>query len=642
MGLFWTDEPLRARKEDDATRVLRPTRVVDSDWCRPTVLPELDGMVALDFETCDPGIQLGTGSSWPFASEGYVCGIAVACATLPHGLYVPLRHEGGGNMENEAVVWEWLGAQVSKPTVTLIMANAAYDLGWLWRNGITPHNIPYDVLALAALHNENEKSYSLDAVGKRFNMGGKDERLLYEAGLSMGLTNVKANLHRMPASYVGQYAEADAALTLRLYEPLMAEMRQQSLMQIVELEREVALVAWHMRRVGVRVDLDKAALVAKDFEAKEKECIASIRTWTAINVDVWDAVSIDLALREEGAIDIPRNRDGRPSIRKEWLAALDTPVARAVYDARRYNKARKTFVESYVLGHHRNGRIHAEFNALRREDDDGEGFGTVSGRFSSSSPNLQNIPRRDKEIRAAVRTLFLPEPGCVWLKGDYASQEPRLTVHYAGRIDLPGAGDMVDRFNADPRLDLHQETAVRMGIDRDTAKTINLGIAYGMQAGKLCKQLGLPYTQKIWKGREILVPGFEGEQLFAKQKTAVPFISQLFDIAKNRAASNGYIVSLWGRRCRFVRFDDGLPAYTHKALNRLIQSSAATQTKAGMNMVYDMGVIPLVSVHDELGFSIPKGDTALVKRLCEAMEQAIPLSVPFVVEPTVGDNWGVV
>lgn len=643
MGLFWAEEELRPRKTDDETRILRPVSTIDTNWVRPTTFPELEGLVAVDFETCDTGLKLGTGSSWPFEGEGYAIGIAVADAAHPAGLYYPTRHEGGGNMEDEAAVYDWLRVQLAKSSVTPVMANASYDMGWLRRHNITPANIPYDVLALAALVNENEGSYSLDVVLKRFKCGEKKEDLLYEVGRQMGLHNVKENLWRLPAPFVGGYAEADAEGTLRVLPVLLAELSAQGLDKIVDLERRVAMVAFQMRCRGVRVDLDRAQAKLTLFAQREADSVQEIKRLSGVTVDAWDARSIEAALVADGVHKVPRTATGGPSITRNLLTELADQgcvVAARVADMRRYNKAGKVFLESYILGHQRNGRLHCEFNSLRKEDDDGTGFGTVSGRFSSSSPNLQNIPARDKEIREAVRQCFLAEEGEEWGKGDYASQEPRLTLHYANIMDLTGAASMAERFAADPTTDLHAETAVRMGVSRAEAKTINLGIAYGMQGGKLCMQLGLPYTMKAWRGRMLPVAGPEGEALMERQRAAMPFIQELYHTAANRAKNMGEIRTLLGRKCRFMLFDNGY-GYTHKACNRLIQGSAADQIKKGMVDLYEQhNVVPLVTVHDELGFSLRPGDAAQAALYRQVMEQAVPLSIPFVVDMSRGPSWG--
>ena len=307
--------------------------------------------------------------------------------------------------------------------------------------------------------------------------------------------------------------------------------------------------------------------------------------------------------------------------------------------ARELNKARTTFIDT-ILKHQHNGRIHAEAHSLRSDEG-----GTVTGRFSYSNPNLQQVPARNAEIGPMIRGLFLPEEGEQWGAFDYSSQEPRLVVHYASLLKLEGAQEFADQYNIDANTDFHQMAADIVGVPRKQAKDINLGLFYGMGKNKLAEQLGLEYEN--------------AKELFAEYHGKVPFVQQLADYVVTRASNKGLIRTLLGRKCRFDKWEPNAygvfkpqsyedayaehgPAikrsFTYKALNRLIQGSAADQTKAAMVALHEEGITPLIQVHDELDISV--GDPETAKRIQQVMESCVDMAIPSVVDAEFGPSWG--
>jgi DNA polymerase-1 len=249
--------------------------------------------------------------------------------------------------------------------------------------------------------------------------------------------------------------------------------------------------------------------------------------------------------------------------------------------------------------------------------------------------------------------MFLPRPGEVWHKADYSSQEPRITLHYAAKYDLPGALDMAQRYYLDKETDFHQivtdmvnAAGPRTKIDRDRGKTINLGVVYGLGRPKLCEQLAME--------REAV------DALMTTYFRAVPFVKPLQDKTRAFANRHGYINTELGRRRRFnlwepagynVQRKQALPqvealekygsiqrSMTYKALNAAVQGTAAEQCKLAMKQLHDEGLTPLITMYDELDHSIPD-DPKISKRICEVMENAIPLLVPHHVEALMGKTW---
>lgn len=286
-----------------------------------------------------------------------------------------------------------------------------------------------------------------------------------------------------------------------------------------------------------------------------------------------------------------------------------------------------------------------------------------NGVFSHNctAPNLQQIPTRDKEWGPLMRSLFLAEDGQRIASLDYSSQEPRLAVHFAALAKLNGALDAVEQFQKNPRTDYHKMVADMANIPRSTAKTLNLGLAYGMGGAKLARSLNLPtqWMQLIKQGSKtnwveiqddqvedlraqhydcIEVAGDEAKSIIRKWEEGAPFMRGLYKLTSTVAERRGFIKTLLGRRCRFQLGKDGRYGFTHKAMNRLCQGSAADQTKQGMLDLWRQGVLPLLTVHDELVFSVD--DEAEARKYAPVMENAIPLLVPSIVDVNLGNTWG--
>lgn len=636
MNLFADIPETRLARTLDLTTLPPPPK-----WTPPDHLPELHGPTAIDVETRDPTLlTLGSASAFRHRKDAYVCGLSICTGNFT--AYYPLRHEGGGN--TELPVLEWLRAQARKPEVELIGANTPYDLAWLLGMGVDPVADPWDVQGMAALLDENRDAYSLESLGRSFLGQGKLE-------LSGFLPGVKDILWQLPAAYVGPYGEQDAALTYRLWRVLRDKIKQEDLEEVSDLERPCLRIATEMRLRGVPYDLEGAERARRDMLEREEALVRAIKTDTGVNVTATDNEALGRACREVG-LDPGTTAQGRTSITADWLEAQKHPLTTNIRELRRWNKARTSFVESHMAyagidaGR---GRIHGEFHPLRRVEEEGStSRGTVSGRFSGTDPNLQNIPARDPEVRKRVRTLFKAEHGAEWGAADYSSQEPRLTVHFAfmTRRDgepLPGAADAVEAYAQNPRLDYHAMTAELMGVKRKEAKAINLGLTYGMGGAKLCRELGLPTMMRRddRSGREWEAPGPEGERLLKLYNERVPFARMLSQMCQDRVNRVGFIRTLKGRKCHWPEPYPGEKQrpYSHKALNRLIQGSAADQMKAAMVMLWrEYREVPLVTVHDELGFS-SEGPEHLA-RIRHCMEDAVTLTVPTIVDLTTGPSWG--
>jgi DNA polymerase I-like protein with 3'-5' exonuclease and polymerase domains len=610
----------------------QPLFTPETEWVPPHRLPDLSGHleIAIDLETRDPNLlTMGSGS---VRRDGEVVGIAVAVEGWSG--YFPIAHEGGGNMDR-GLVLDWF-EEVLHTTSTKIFHNAMYDVSWIRSMGFQINGGIIDTMIAASLIDENRFSYTLDSVGKDYIGMRKNEKLLQDAAKDFGV-NPKAEMWRLPAPFVGEYAEKDAEITLKLWHALQHEISKQDLWDVFNLETQLFPCLVDMKFKGVRVDAQKAMSVKAQLQETEKNLLRDINKIAGFDVEIWAAASIAKAFEKE-KIPYDRTEKGAPSFTKNFLATHPAELPKLINEAREINKANTTFIDT-ILKHEHNGRIHAEINQIRSDQG-----GTVTGRFSYNNPNLQQIPARHKHLGPLIRSLFIPEEKCMWGCFDYSQQEPRILVHFASLMKLEGTGTIVDAYN-EGSADFHQMIADMAGIDRKQAKTINLGIMYGMGKNKLMAELGLMKDA--------------AEKLLKTYHQRAPFVKMLSEAVARRADDSGKIRTIGGRLCHFDLWEphgfgikkplphaDALRehgpgikrAFTYKALNKLIQGSAADMTKQSMLALYQEGVIPHVQIHDELDISVSSVEEA--QKIIDVMEQAVELQVPNKVDFEKGDSWG--
>ena len=608
-----------------------------SMWNTPIEYKDLSQYkeIAIDLETRDDGINEKLGAGWALG-KGEIVGFAVAVEGWKG--YFPFGHLGGGNMIPEQVK-KYMKDICALPC-TKIFHNAQYDVGWLEASGIPVHGPIVDTMIAAALIDENRFSYSLNALSVDYLNEIKAETELREAAAAHGI-DPKAEMWKLPAEHVGYYAEQDAELTLKLWQRFKQEIATQSLTTVWEMEQQLLPILIKMRQRGVRVQVEKAEALQKEMKNQEQELLKAIKKESGIEVDIWASRQIAKAF-DKLKLDYPRTEKTKePSFTQNWLINNKNKIAQLIVSAREINKFHGTFLSS-IMKYQVNGRIHGEINQLR-----GDNGGTVSGRLSMSNPNLQQVPARNKDFGPKIRSLFIPEDGYKWGSFDYSQQEPRMTVHYAASIGegYEGSNELVQAYQ-NSQADFHQTVADLVGIERTQAKTIGLGLMYGMGKQKLAISLGVSKD--------------EANELIIKYNKKVPFVKKLSDRCKYAADEKGVIRTKKGRKCRFdmwetrdfglhvaEKYEDAVAkygkdnikrAFTYKALNRLIQGSSADQTKQSMLDCYEDGHLPILQIHDELCFNVK--DEKHAKQIQKKMQNAIEFKVPSVVEYGLGESWG--
>ena len=604
-----------------------------TEWVKPKEFPDLRfcDEIAIDLETHDPELKtMGSGS---VVGKGKVVGIAVA--TEGYSGYFPFDHEGGGNLEKNKVI-QWF-TDICKSESRKIFHNAMYDVCWIRSMGIKINGEIVDTMIAASLVNENRYRYDLGSLGWDYLGQGKNEADLVNAAKEWGL-DAKADMWKLPAMYVGNYAERDAELTFNLWKEMTKEIWSQDLESIFILERDLFPCLVDMRFLGVRVDVQKAHKLKKQLASEEEDLLLKVKKETGIDTQIWAARSIAKVFDK---LKLPYERTlktNSPSFTKNFLSTHEHPLVKCIAKAREINKAHTTFIDT-ILKHEHKGRIHADINQIRSDSG-----GTITGRFSYANPNLQQIPARNKALGPLIRSLFIPESGCEWGCFDYSQQEPRLVVHYASLDQDTSVFGVKDSYE-DGDADFHTIVAKMADIPRSQAKTINLGLFYGMGKAKLQAELGVSKDA--------------ADELFTIYHQRVPFVKTLMNSVSNRAQQRGQIRTLLGRLCRFHLWEPNqfgihkaLPfeqarqeygsgirrAYTYKALNKLIQGSAADMTKKSMLELYKEGIVAHIQVHDELDISIESDIKA--KRIKQIMESAVELEIPNKVDYEYGENWG--
>jgi len=611
--------------------MVKPIFKPQTEWLPPQEFPDLSNHdeIAIDLETKDPDLKtIGSGS---VVGRSKIVGIAVAVEGWSG--YYPIAHEGGGNMDFKMVL-KWFQDVLNTDSIK-IFHNAMYDVCFIKAAGLKINGTIVDTMIAGSLVDENRFRYDLGSLGRDYVGIGKNETVLKETADLWGI-DAKSEMYKLPAMYVGEYAEQDAQLTFKLWQEMKKQMLLEDVEDIFKLETELFPCLVDMRFLGVRVDVEAANQLKQTLLTEEKECLQKIKKETSVDIQIWAARSIAQVFEK---LRLPFDRTEKtnsPSFTKNFLQNHPHPLVQLIARAREINKSHTTFIDT-ILKHQHKGRIHAEINQIRSDSG-----GTVTGRFSYNNPNLQQIPARNKELGPRIRSLFIPEEGCTWGCFDYSQQEPRLVTHYASLDGLYGVDEVLDAYN-DGEADFHQIVAEMASIPRSQAKTINLGLFYGMGKNKLQAELGISKE--------------DANDLFRLYHDKVPFVKMLMDSVMRRAQDKGRVRTLLGRRCRFnlwepnqfgihkaLNHEDALAehgpgikrAFTYKALNKLIQGSAADMTKKAMVDLYKEGIIPHIQVHDELDISVNNNEDKIKK----IMESAVDLEVPNKVDYESGPNWG--
>lgn len=615
--------------------------------------------IGLDIETYDPGLtENGSGAYRDDGSK--IVGVDIAYREND-AVYYPTGHVDKSRcVADPKGFYDWLRAEAAEYEGEIVGANLVYDLDWLSaeQDIVFPKAKLRDVQVAEPLLDENKKRYSLESLCQQYLGEGKhNNNLVYLYGIDY----IK-NMDRVDPGWASAYADHDTMQPMLIIKEQLRLLEAEGLMELFILESRLTPLLIQMRKVGVRVNVEAAKKAFKYTKKMSKEVAAELEALAGWVVNVDSPKDLPRLFNQ---LDIPypitpitpKGGGGNPSFKKDWLEAHDHPVAKMIVKKREYDKIGGTFLKGYIIDGHvldKNGhaRIHANFNQLKSDKG-----GTVSGRFSSSNPNLQNIPTRHPVLGHVLRSIFIPEDGMEWGSADWSQIEYRFLVHFATLVPAKYGIDpskAVKMYQDDPKTDFHAIAADLTGVPRKKAKNINFGVVYGMGAGKMARSLGVSEE--------------EGMTILNKFHEEMPFLRGMLEFVKSRVIARGYLTTIFGRKRRFskwefnkVLFDTEEEAWeykrkhpswkkpqrakTHAALNALLQGSAADLMKLALVKMYEEGIfevlVPHITVHDEMNVSIPptpEGDAAFEK-MVYIMENTVKLIVPVFADSSRGANW---
>lgn len=645
-----------------------------TEWAVPTTLPDMtdDGNLAIDIETRDDGLANDRGPGWVHR-QGFITGVTIS--SLHRSVYAPIRHPDTECLDPDAVK-RWVKHHLLRPRSRgrKYFHNETYDLGWIWSEmGIDPVEDGDDTLGMAFMLDENRLRYNLDSVCEDYGVPGKDEWQLRAAAEAFGL-NPKKEMWKLPARFVGPYAQQDGTATVMLGDKLVPLLEKDGLMDAYQLEADIIPLTMHMRKRGVRVNTSRAEQTMDSFLAKSREALdelgdkflvhGSTRRWS---VDDVRSPKFMAQVFTEHNVPYPQTEKGNDSFSNEWMSKREHDLPRLCARALQFHDAGHKFVGEYILGFTHMGRIHSEIHQFKGEDRGG----TVTTRFSYSNPPLQQMPSRDEEIGPLIRRCFEPEEGEIWAAVDYSQQEFRLMVHFAKVCRMEGSDKPVQMYLENPNIDFHDMVAEITRLPRRRAKDVNFAKAFGAGPPKFALMTGMSLE--------------EAKAAMAEYDSLLPFVSRLAEFCQGRADLRGYIRMIDGARGRFDRWEprwtdrkklrdwidrckfEGRPIppleacsleeaqrrvadpdhpwtgrvrryRTDKAMNKLIQGSAARQMKMAMRECWRERIIPSLQMHDELDLSV--ADPSVAERVGHLMQHVVKLVIPVKVDVEYGVNWG--
>ncbi len=530
------------------------------------------------------------------------------------------------DLNAEKVVAE-LKPVLENPKTLKVAHNYKYDYLVLKRYGVTTAGDLFDTL-LAAYLIDSDQKLSMDVLSRKYL--GYDpvpiETLIGKKGKK------QKSMADLPVDEVSPYACEDADITFRLYEKLKPELDKLGLAELAsDIENPLAKVLAEMEWTGVKLDKEMLGSLSKEMKTELTELQDKIHELAGEQFNINSTQQLGEILFKK--LNLPAGKKtstGKPSTSEDVLQTLanDYEIAKLLLDYRGLSKLLSTYVDALPkLIHPETGRVHTSFNQHI----------AATGRLSSSSPNLQNIPVRTERGRE-VRKAFVAEPGNKLIAADYSQIELRVIAHISGDKAMSQA------FKDDE--DIHARTACEIfGLDsmdqvdreyRRKAKEVNFGIPYGVSAFGLAQRLGV--------GRS------EGKAIIDAYFDRFPKIKEYIDQTVEFARQNGYVKTLAGRRRSIPDINTknrNMRSFAERtAINTPIQGTAADLIKMAMINVYkafdqqNLKTRMLLQVHDELIFEAPEDEidacSEVIKR---EMEQAMPLDIPLKVELGVADNW---
>lgn len=629
--------------------------------------------LTLDIETRDDYMDKKTmdlGAGWVFkllfpSTEKY-CVLGVAIIT----------HEGHKEYITE---FDRLRNIINDHDV-IIGHNLSYDLGGLMTIGLADHikdKRIIDTELLGKLFDSSLHKYDLNGLSSKYlNMNKSNDELVNAVidadiypWLKKELTAkkkadkkeeeytrsvdpkkilkwVKSNmqiLQKHCPQVVEEYAIQDVVVTKGLFNYFKHSELYKNILDIAEYYSFVIHITMSYRIRGVRVDLNACRQSVLDVQPIVTDLCDQIYKHAGREFNMRSPIQM-AEVFDSLEIHYNSTKAGNGSFTSKWMKKQPHPICQLIAKVRSYMLILDTFIKKVLEMQEKiyditpdqvdkmaYGMVYPAMNVLRAK----------TGRFSCTTPNIQQIPKRDEILGPICRKMFVPFEGETWYSLDYSNQEGRIHLHYATLFKCPGAKEYLQEFLDNPQFDMHTKVADLCGIQRSAAKTIYLGLSYGMGGGSTCVALGLPTRWWTPEDREepILVAGKEGKELLDRYHEMIPYMNKLKEITTKSLKSKGNIKTIGGRKLRPERVLEGktFKGYYYRALSLLSQGSAADQIIAAMILAYKLHIPVVCVVHDEINISSNNYEDATNLKKC--MISAIKFVVPQYVDIGQGENW---
>ncbi len=595
--------------------------------------------VAIDCET--------SGLQW---TKCHVVGHVLTFGPRPDdSYYLPFRHAAGGNIEGVAVPqtkdgWDGSVHPIEKEIIRLLDRqgvkklghNLSFDLKHYYRLGMKFEGEFEDSIINQPLLDEYFPSFTLDACAKAFKVTPKKTGL-YDYLLAK-FPELKTTPKQAMSAFwrlagddpqAVEYAEGDGTTTWELIQKQRVALADQDLLKVHGVECRLIPVLARMTTRGVRVDEERLDAVIGEVDTR----ISAARRALPDDFNSRAPSQVQALMEKNGHLDWPMTKpsrtrpNGSPSFNEQWL--LTNPTGKLIVDLRKLENLKASFLVPMKEQHLWKGRCHADYNQLR-----GDEYGTITGRLSSSNPNLQQINKRNRDLGYLHRSIFVPDEGMKWGTADWSQMEPTLLAYYS-RCKV-----LLDGYRADPPIDAH--LAVAMAVNQlSWPEMSDADRKVARETGKRINQ-----TLLTGGGKKVIVERYgvdpnDVDRQWNAYFNRMPEIKEFQRKAANRMRDRGYVITLLGRRCRMADKD-------YVALNRLLQGGNADAIKLKMCEIDDylrsegQGCDMLTNVHDALDFQY--NNEATYKRCLEIMtsfgpEDVLSVDVPVRVDHNEGDSW---
>ena len=589
----------------------------------------IDSVEALDRLVTELGqaaalvVDVESTSVDPMAAQ--LVGIALS-AQEGTGYYIPVGH----NLQLPTIV-EKLQPLLQNPDLPKYAHNANYDLTVLAEHGLEVTPVTCDTMIAEWLLNPASRSLGLKSLAlSRLGV----EMTPIETLIGSGKKQI--TMDQVPIDKIVDYASADADMTLRLAHLLQPELREKALWPLFsDVEMPLVPVIVDMQRTGVKLDVGVLQAMSRQMGERLASLQQQIEGHVGHLININSPQQLSVTLFDEMGLTLRgmrRGTSGHYSTAADVLEKLRGrhPVVDLILEHRQLSKLKGTYVDALpALINAHTGRVHTSYNQA----------GAATGRFSSSNPNLQNIPIRT-EVGREIRAAFVAEEGSLLLAADYSQVELRILAHISGDPAMLAAFARGEDIHASTAAAIYGVPLAEVTSDqRRVAKMTNFAISYGVTGYGLSE-------------RTELTPE-EAEAFIQTYFRTYPQIKNYIDRTRRQAMEQGYVETLLGRRRYFPELtpESQTPHNAREgayrmAINAPIQGTAADILKVALNRLWrelkarDLRSQIILQVHDELVLEVPRRELPEVTSLVvDTMEGAYQLDAPLKVDARVGKNW---